>query len=823
MLGASVAAFAALLARKWREREPVKLFPFGLALIAAATFTLLQLVPIPEFLLRILSPGAAELFDLVLPGTGLWGEGNWRALSLDPPATSLEVLKFTSYALMFIVVVDYFNRQHRARQLLKIISISGFAVALIGMFSKLAFLKAVYGIYPVRPDVFFFSTFVNSNHLAGFLGLCALVSFGLALSSRHRKGRFLYGFFGVISAVGIFLSLSRGGIVAFLLGCIFLGIYAATRRVWKLRRVALVQAVVAGVLLIAGYLAYSKIVTEMKTLGDIGAVRTNDKFRGWEGTLPMIKDHPVAGIGRGAYATVYPRYKTAEGRYTYTHAENGVLQNMAEWGPIFGVLFLGAFGLVFFLGLRRARSSFAMGGCLAAVFAVAVHNLVDFNLELGGVALPFVAVLGVVSAGTFSRAAGPLRSEKRLRLPFLAASALVPVGILIGAGFGLYSWSHGLERGTGALAAADDPVGSEPCSKTRLGESACEMLQHHPADYLAPLAIGKTYLESRPRRLSRAAYWLSRAVYLNPGSADIHRLTGRALYLAGAENQALAEYRRGVECDPASLEATVSEIYRLSRNPYAAVRAAPEDPEIRLELARILHRRGSHPAAARAAGLALELDPTSIGALNLLGSIELSLGNPDEALRLARRTISLYPQNDAAYHLQGRAYFAMGKGDQGEESWRTGLEKTPGSTLLANRLGDYYLSLNRISDMEDIVSVFQQHAPMDRSSQAALNELVGRLYEAKGMFFEAGRAYRTASALVPGSVHYIYDVGRIEQRMGNWDAAERIFERLVREKFNPEAMKAHIEAIRSARQHDQNAAMWKAWIADRKQGQTNGR
>ena len=122
MLGLSIAAFTALLLRRRENRASIKLFPMGLALLAVSAVTLLQLMPVPGFLLRVLSPGATELFDVVLSGTGLWGEGNWRAMSLDPPATSGEFVKFISYALVFIVIVNYFNRQRRARKLLKVIS-----------------------------------------------------------------------------------------------------------------------------------------------------------------------------------------------------------------------------------------------------------------------------------------------------------------------------------------------------------------------------------------------------------------------------------------------------------------------------------------------------------------------------------------------------------------------------------------------------------------------------------------------------------------------------------------------------------------------------
>lgn len=819
MLGGSVAAFTALLLRRRQIHVPIKIFPMGLALLAVSALTLLQILPVPGFLIRVLNPGAAELFDLVLSGTGLWGESNWRALSLDPPATSRELLKFVSYALIFIVIVNYFNRQHRARQLLKVISWGGFVVALTGLLSKLAGLSAIYGIHPVPPGTFFFSTFVNSNHLAGFLGLCAPVSFGLSLSSRSRQGRYLYGFLGIIAAVGVFMSLSRGGIVAFLLGCIFLCIYATTRRVWKLKQVVLVQAVVAVVLSVAGYLAYNTIIAEMKTLGDVEAIRTSDKIRGWEGALPMMKDHPVVGIGRGAYSTVYPRYQTTESTFTYTHAENGVLQNMVEWGPIFGLLFMGAFVLVFFLGMRRARSSYGMGGCLTAIFTLALHNLVDFNLEMGGVALPFVVLLGVISASPFSHSGRPLSGETRLRLPSKLAHALVPAFVLAGAGCVLHAWAHDIDKGTEALLARTVFGACEPCSETPMGNASCEMLRHHPADYLTPLAIGKAYLEKRPRNLSRAVYWLSRAVYLNPNSAMIRRLTGRALFLAGNREQALMEYRQGVERDPTSLAATVSEVLKLTKDHDSTIQVAPERPETYLDLAHILKNLGRCKAASKAARLALDLDSSLLGALDLLGEIELTQGRPDEALRLARQTIEMYPRHDAAYDRQGRAYFAMDDEERGEKSWLAGFDQAPDSVLLAQRLGNRYLSQGRIRKAEDIINRLDASMPRNACSRASLHALLARILEFKGDLYEAGRSYRDAAALMPESAIYMFHVGRIEQRMGNWDDAERIFEQLLREDFEPGEMRSRLEYIRASRNQERHDAMWNGWAVQKERGE----
>ena len=68
-----------------------------------------------------------------------------------------------------------------------------------------------------------------------------------------------------------------------------------------------------------------------------------------------------------------------------------------------------------------------MGGCLAGLFAVFLHNQVDFNLETGGVMLTFVVLFSVLAASPFSQAKSPGDFEPRLRLPRKPAWVLMIV------------------------------------------------------------------------------------------------------------------------------------------------------------------------------------------------------------------------------------------------------------------------------------------------------------------------------------------------------------------------------------------------------------
>src|SRR5262249_20766313 len=66
---------------------------------------------------------------------------------------------------------------------------------------------------------------------------------------------------------------------------------------------------------------------------------------------PMVSDHPFWGIGRGAFESVFPAYRSAPGDGVYSYAECFPAQWLAEWGVPVGIAMLA--GLIWILLPRR--------------------------------------------------------------------------------------------------------------------------------------------------------------------------------------------------------------------------------------------------------------------------------------------------------------------------------------------------------------------------------------------------------------------------------------------------------------------------------------
>ncbi len=227
-----LALFASPLARgavDWRVQLAIAIATGGSLLLCAATHgprlpylvlglmaifgaILLQLLPIPSGLLRLLSPSAADLFQTSLGTLGLFP--SIRPLSLDPAATALEAAK-AACCLMAAAAAALLAQERRTRLFIaKVLALSGGAVFVLSVSHGAATVGSV--IASTFP-------FKNPNHLAGFLTLTAWPALGLALGARgYRRALWLATF--VVSASGVLMSASRGGMASFFFGVAVFGI-----------------------------------------------------------------------------------------------------------------------------------------------------------------------------------------------------------------------------------------------------------------------------------------------------------------------------------------------------------------------------------------------------------------------------------------------------------------------------------------------------------------------------------------------------------------------------------------------------------------------
>jgi O-antigen ligase len=116
----------------------------------------------------------------------------------------------------------------------------------------------------------------------------------------------------------------------------------------------------------------------------------------------MIRANWVTGVGLGAYQTAYPKYSANDGTLVVSQSHNDYLQILADAGIFGAIIALLFIILVARDTLRASRhrnpvmAATALGAS-SGLFALMVHSLFDFNLQIPSNALLFLVLTSVVS------------------------------------------------------------------------------------------------------------------------------------------------------------------------------------------------------------------------------------------------------------------------------------------------------------------------------------------------------------------------------------------------------------------------------------------
>ncbi len=630
---AAVCGLSLLLAALGVERPrllrpgPAFLAPALVALAAA-----LQCVPLPGVLVRLLSPVSWELRTFPPASTPAFAP-----LTLDWPATAASLAPALAVACA-LAAAGLLARETNARLLLGTLPVLAATVQASLALWRLATAGTLAG------------SFGNRNHLAALLVVGALCALGAALEppprdvraheEAGRPERLLWGAAAVLCSAVALLTASRGASVSLVAGAVLLLVLLrrsvpaspARSRVRRARRSAAGPVPGLALVLISAAVA-ATLVAPAGGLRRLTALpegfSAEVKLQSFLGAALVARDHWLAGAGRGVWRLVSERHRSVPGDMAFVYVENEPLQLAAEVGLPWALLVLVCAWVAFAAALKRADGGLAKGG-VAAAFAAALHNLVDFNLAFGGVALPlavaYAAAASVPRLPSAPVGGGPPAPEDPASGPAAEHGSLPPLAAKQPAG-SLARWLEGLERlrlprplalgvaGAAALAAllslwaAPQQAEQESASLAALARdprvNAGEVLaaarvavERHPADWLVSLAPALGLLQRTPPRTSEALAWAGRAQLLAPRAWRPHAVTAAVLARGGHRAQARIEARLGLsELSGSAYGEPLRVAASLCDTLEDTLEATPDDPAVRADLVRLLLEQGREPLA----------------------------------------------------------------------------------------------------------------------------------------------------------------------------------------------------------------------------------
>ncbi len=446
-----------VLGRLWPAREgavsPAALTGLETPIILFLLLGALQTVPLPMRWLEAISPGSARMYravdlraaaDAVRPGSAddrpddrLLGleYPERRPVSVRPAGTWARVRLVAILSGLMLLVAWWTDRGERIVFVLTALTVTGFLVAVFGLVQFLTWNGKIYWVRKVPPSSPF-GPFVNHNHFAGYVEMIIPVAISLAfylIEVRRRrvqppdvsadqgdleilasggpdeKGRggkaALALFASVILVVSLFFSLSRGGIASAVASGLIL--FVLLRRRLASRRVAWSVALALPVLAVTFILWIGADVVK-KQLGTYQSVGSEASFRlrvmVWDRLIHSLPDYLWVGSGMGAFeesfAPVTPRGSAAR----WDKAHNDYLQLLWEVGIAGAAIFL----LGGYLFVRRywwpAIHSRAHPldlfrvAVAVSLMSIALHSVVDFNLQIGSNAFLCALLTGLLIA-----------------------------------------------------------------------------------------------------------------------------------------------------------------------------------------------------------------------------------------------------------------------------------------------------------------------------------------------------------------------------------------------------------------------------------------
>ena len=314
-------------------------------------------------------------------------------------------LLYCAYGLLCFLVVQCVRETRQIKLLAWLFSGYGCSVAIFALVQSLDSDGKIYWSFRPHLGGWIYGPYVNHNHYAGLMEM--LVPIPLVISFFHHvphPRRALAAAVAAIMASTIFLSGSRGGMVAFVVQMSVLVSFVIRQH--KGRKIAL--ALGFFLILVAGLLTWlggGALTARLSTLRAATHPELSEQLRVQvdRDGLKMFQHKPVLGWGLGVFPTIYPKYRSFYTNVFVNEAHNDYLQLLIETGAV------GFAIMLWFLLTAYYKSAKKLGNwtrdpngavtlaAMLGITGIAVHSLVDFNLQIPANAALFY-VLCVIAA-----------------------------------------------------------------------------------------------------------------------------------------------------------------------------------------------------------------------------------------------------------------------------------------------------------------------------------------------------------------------------------------------------------------------------------------
>jgi tetratricopeptide (TPR) repeat protein len=357
--------------------------------------------------------------------------------------------------------------------------------------------------------------------------------------------------------IAVALTLSRGGFVAVAVSLVALLLVLASRRNYRIPALFLLAA-----LGWAGYYFAGHSQDLDHRFKEFSATSGFDDARMhiWPAAWQMWLDHAWFGVGPGHFDDRFARYRPGWLQSRPQYAHNDYLNALADWGAV-GAGLLALVFILFYWGVAKTwpfvhrtgnalqakksnKPAIVLGGA-AAILAMLVHAVTEFNLQIPANALLAVSWLAVVSSYLRFATEGywvALRGTGKLIATFVMFSAF------------LFLASQGVRRAEASLPLRQGDRQTSLTNQISLLKQALavepkdEEISYSLAEKLRQISFQGNDGYQKPAR--EAMTWFEYGMSLNPWDPRNYTGYGQCLDWIGQPRRATPYFDRAIGLDP---------------------------------------------------------------------------------------------------------------------------------------------------------------------------------------------------------------------------------------------------------------------------------
>lgn len=282
----------------------------------------------------------------------------------------------------------------------------------------------------------------------------------------------------------------------------------------------------------------------------------------------------------------------------------------------------------------------------------------------------------------------------------------------------------------------------------------------------------------------RSAAELCRKVLLRqPGNAIAMNHLGRALFNAGAADEAHGIFETAVKTEPDYFQAWHN-------------------------LGHVLRAKGNNPAAADAYAKALDLAPYYQSALLNLALVQMAQAENRQAADTLRKLLQINPKHAEALLNLGICHHIHREFPEALQAFENAVAIEPANPRILRHLGNLH---KEIQDSGKAIECYRKALALAPGDDDLWAELISTL-ELRSELDAAAQAVADGFAQVPGSANIAFESAKVQRRRGDSAGALAVLEALDPKRLHPRLQQSyHYEFATAADRMDRFDDAWDAY------------